>query len=410
MASTFESIVGKRNVGSSFRSLLCFLFVTIVIASHFLTGNHRQNQNHTTRQQRVRNDQEHNKCNLFSGKWVYDNESYPLYKEQQCSFMPGDLTCEQNGRKDLNYQFWRWQPHDCDLPRFNATAFMEHIRRKRLVFVGDSLNRNQWMSMLCLLESAIPPSSRLLIQQQQNIIPVPEYNATIEFYWSPMLVETNCDDPVHHNSQNRTVRISAIEKHAMHWTSADILVFNSYAWWTVDKPITLLWGSFGSLDAIYKNVTTWLRPFEMAMETWSNWLEINLNRDKTKSFFMSMSPLHYNAEEWGLGNWQNCYSETEPIPKEEEDLGSLINREMMEIAESAIYELDKRGVKVHYINITHLSAYRKEAHPSIYKKLPVPPSKEQLANPTSYSDCFHWCLPGVPDVWNQMLYDYIMNS
>ncbi|KAL0338140.1 UNVERIFIED_CONTAM: protein trichome birefringence-like 34 [Sesamum angustifolium] len=57
-------------------------------------------------------------CNLFSGRWVYDNVSYPLYKERQCSFMEYDFACEISGRQDLKYQNWRWQPHLCDLPRF----------------------------------------------------------------------------------------------------------------------------------------------------------------------------------------------------------------------------------------------------------------------------------------------------
>lgn len=39
--------------------------------------------------------------------------------------------------------------------RFNATAMLEMIRGKRLVFVGDSINRNQWESMMCMLMSAI---------------------------------------------------------------------------------------------------------------------------------------------------------------------------------------------------------------------------------------------------------------
>lgn len=32
---------------------------------------------------------------------------------------------------------------------------LELIRGKRVVFVGDSINRNQWESMLCLLMGAV---------------------------------------------------------------------------------------------------------------------------------------------------------------------------------------------------------------------------------------------------------------
>jgi len=58
-----------------------------------------------------------------------------------------------------------------------------------------------------------------------------EYNATIEFYWAPLLVESNSDDPVNHRVDERTVRVHAIEKHAKYWTDADILVFNTFLWW-----------------------------------------------------------------------------------------------------------------------------------------------------------------------------------
>lgn len=56
-------------------------------------------------------------CDLFSGKWVHDNDTYPLYKEQECPYIPGEFACGQYGRMDSKYQQWRWQPHDCSLPR-----------------------------------------------------------------------------------------------------------------------------------------------------------------------------------------------------------------------------------------------------------------------------------------------------
>lgn len=57
-------------------------------------------------------------CNMFSGRWVYDDKSDPLYKAKDCAFIKGDFACEEYGRKDLKFQHWRWQPHHCDLPRF----------------------------------------------------------------------------------------------------------------------------------------------------------------------------------------------------------------------------------------------------------------------------------------------------
>ncbi|KAH6783549.1 TRICHOME BIREFRINGENCE-LIKE 34 [Perilla frutescens var. hirtella] len=234
-------------------------------------------------------------CDFFSGRWVFDNVSNPLYEEAHCSFMKPDYACQKYGRKDVRYQFWKWKPHDCQLPRFNGKKLLEKIRGKRVVFVGDSLNRNQWTSLLCLIESSLHHSSNKSVVRNQNlfVFNATEYNATIEFYWSPLLVESNTDDPYNHSIRNEIIlRISSIEKHARQWTHADILIFDTFMWW-VKLNMTLLWGSFGSPDAIYKVVEKSPRLYEMCLNTWSDWLEININRTKTKLFFMSLSPYHY---------------------------------------------------------------------------------------------------------------------
>uniref|UniRef100_M0ZMG8 Trichome birefringence-like N-terminal domain-containing protein n=1 Tax=Solanum tuberosum TaxID=4113 RepID=M0ZMG8_SOLTU len=56
-------------------------------------------------------------CNFYSGKWVFDNQSRPLYNGTNCSFMDDGMACQKFGRKNLNYLYWKWQPNDCDLPR-----------------------------------------------------------------------------------------------------------------------------------------------------------------------------------------------------------------------------------------------------------------------------------------------------
>lgn len=58
-----------------------------------------------------------------------------------------------------------------------------------------------------------------------------DYNVSIDFYWEPMLLESNCDDPTYHRVSERIIKADGIEKHAKNWEDADVLVFNSYIWW-----------------------------------------------------------------------------------------------------------------------------------------------------------------------------------
>lgn len=76
-----------------------------------LWGHHQHSKNGGNRRENLEG------CDIFSGKWVYDNRSHPLYNERECPFMSDQLACHKHGRSDLDYQYWRWQPHNCNLKR-----------------------------------------------------------------------------------------------------------------------------------------------------------------------------------------------------------------------------------------------------------------------------------------------------
>uniref|UniRef100_A0A453AJW0 Trichome birefringence-like C-terminal domain-containing protein n=1 Tax=Aegilops tauschii subsp. strangulata TaxID=200361 RepID=A0A453AJW0_AEGTS len=112
-----------------------------------------------------------------------------------------------------------------------ARVLLERLRNKRLMFVGDSLNRNQWESMVCLVSSAIPARDKKSLAKfvgpngSLNVFRAAEYNATVEFYWAPFLVSSNSDDPQAHSVADRVIAWRSIAKHARHWRAAHLLVF-----------------------------------------------------------------------------------------------------------------------------------------------------------------------------------------
>ncbi|KAI3771122.1 hypothetical protein L6452_02280 [Arctium lappa] len=348
-------------------------------------------------------------CDLFSGKWVHDNHTYPLYKELQCPYITGEFACGQHGRMDSNYQQWRWQPHACNLPRLDGKEVLEKLRGKRVIFVGDSVIRNQWVSMVCLLQSVIRPGKKKM-QKVPNVslltFKALEYNVSVDFYWAPLLVESNADHPSMHKTNDRIVRIESIEKHAKNWVNTDVLVFNSYLWWRMPE-FKILNGSFE--DSKQYNIVDSHHAYSMVLEVWSNWLYTHINHTRTQSYFMSMTATHHRGKEWGMKGGRNCYNETDPIMKDKFwESGSDL--EMMRILESSLNKLKTKGVTVQMVNITQLTQYRKDAHPSIHRMYNSPLSTTQLLNPSSYADCTHWCLPGVPDVWNEILLAYVLQG
>ncbi|KAM0839937.1 hypothetical protein ACQ4PT_059981 [Festuca glaucescens] len=301
-------------------------------------------------------------CDVFSGSWVRDEEAHPLYREEECPYIPPQLTCQAQGRPDRGYQSWRWQPHDCTLPAFNATQMLETLRDKRMMFVGDSLNRGQFTSMVCLLQSAIPsPEARSFEaspDQQHTVFTARDYNATVEFYWAPFLL---------HGLRFRIMN--------------------------------------GPIEEAKEEETVWVSTEEaygMAFRDMLQWVRDNMDFNSTRVFFTSMSPTHGKSQDWGDAPGGNCYNETAMI-EDTEYWGTDSRRSVMGVIRE-ILDGDGADVPLTFLNITQLSMYRKDAHTSIYKKQWNPLTPEQIADPRTYADCVHWCLPGLQDTWNELLY------
>ena len=106
------------------------------------------------------------------------------------------------------------------------------------------------------------------------------------------------------------------------------------------------------------------------------------------------SPSEWNG---GASSAKNCYGETAPTSGTAKfPTGAYTDQ--MRVLDTVIRDMSGPA---YLLDITMLSVLRKDGHPSIYSGDLSP---EQRSNPARSADCSHWCLPGLPDTWNQLFY------
>ncbi|KAK1551320.1 hypothetical protein Q3G72_033849 [Acer saccharum] len=348
-------------------------------------------------------------CDLYAGYWVKDEE-HPIYEPGSCPYVDEAFDCQSNGRQDSSYLNWRWKPDGCDLPRefglvgetedfirFNASDFLERLRGKRLMLVGDSMNRNQFESLLCLLREGLANKSRMYEThgrkitkgRGQYIFKFQDYDCTVEFVRSHFLVKEGFRINERGN-QNPTLSIDLIDRTAGRWKRADILVFNTGHWWVHGKTARGK-NYYKEGDYLYPKFDA-VEAYRRALKTWAKWIDDNIKPHKQLVFYRGYSNAHFRGGDWDSGG--SCKGETEPILT-----GAFLDSYplKMKTVEEVIQEMQTPAI---LLNVTKLTNFRKDGHPSVYGKKAIDGRKVT----TRRQDCSHWCLPGVPDAWNELIY------
>lgn len=338
------------------------------------------------------------KCDFFDGKWIKD-ESYPLYKPGSCNLIDEQFSCINNGRPDKDYQKLKWKPKGCSLPRLDGQRMLNLLRGKRLVFVGDSINRNMWESLICILRNSVKDKSKVFEangrvhfkgESSYSFI-FKDYNFSVELFVSPFLVQ-EWEMLVKNGTKKETLRLDLVGRSSNQYKDADIIIFNTGHWWTHDK--TSKGKDYYQEGSHVYNELNVLEAFRKAITTWSRWVDANINTSKSMVFFRGYSSSHFSGGQWNSGG--QCNSEIVPI-KNEKYLRQYPPK--MRVLEKVLRNMKTR---VTYLNVTKMTDFRKDGHPSIYRKQNLSPDERK--SPLMYQDCSHWCLPGVPDTWNEILY------
>ncbi|XP_047180121.1 protein trichome birefringence-like 16 [Vigna umbellata] len=340
-------------------------------------------------------------CNYARGKWVPDNNR-PLYSGFGCKqWLSTMWACRLMQRTDFEYERLRWQPKDCQMEEFEGSKFLRRMQNKTLAFVGDSLGRQQFQSLMCMISGGKDELHVEDVGREYGLtiadgsarpngwaFRFSSTNTTILYYWSASL----CDvEPIDINNPNTDYamhldRPPAFLRQYLH--KFDVLVLNTGHHWNrgklnanrwvmhvggvpnTDRKIAVIWGA--------KNLT---------IHSIVSWVNSQLPKyPGLKAFLRTISPRHFFGGEWNTGG--SC-DNTKPMS---------VGKEILEEESSdqgAAHAVKGTGVKL--LDITALSQLRDEAHISRFSITAKP----------GVQDCLHWCLPGVPDTWNEVLFAQI---
>eukprot|EP00897_Mesotaenium_endlicherianum_P002765 jgi/Mesen1/2516/ME000016S01868 len=339
-------------------------------------------------------------CDLYSGRWVYD-ERYPLWDWRSCPFNDVGFNCQRLNRSDSFYMAFRWQPHGCNIPRFNAAHFRHRMKGRRMVFVGDSLGRNQFESMMCMLSHGINASrvheatnSPITKHMGALKFTFEEFNFTVEYYRSPFLIVYG--HPTANYTDAEVHAVLKLDYPDHQWSrdavGADVMVFNNGHWWSTGKTTDkrIYFEVNGTVDKEMDVSTAYLH----AMETWADWVETRVDLRKTQVFMRGYAPVHFRHGAWNTGG--NC-DDKHPLWDE-----SLVEEGSMRpwFRNATLDVLDEMHAPVTFLDITYMTAFRSDGHIG----------NSGYAPGVKGHDCSHWCLPGVPDIWNEVLYAELLTS
>ncbi|KAI3851382.1 hypothetical protein MKW92_039138 [Papaver armeniacum] len=292
-------------------------------------------------------------CDIFEGGWIIAKDPKQYYAPGSCPYLETrSFDCHGSGRPDDEYLKWQWK-------------WQSHPRN------------DMYMSMACILWNAIPDKKRI------------DYNCTMAFVWSAFLVRSIGVS----KSTQETVRLDLIDEQAASaYRDADVLVFDSGHWWVPKKTNNGV-NFFQEGDNLYPQLDV-NEAYRKGLTTWRKWVDKHIDSNKTQVVFRGFSPTHFKGK-WSTG--RGCNLATEPIPSNQTYIKPTPIQ--LEILEST---LRKMKTRVLYLNISKLSYYRADAHPSVYRIFFKNYTFQERIEASQ--DCSHWCLPGVPDTWNELLY------
>ncbi|KAJ6366275.1 hypothetical protein OIU77_002788 [Salix suchowensis] len=288
-------------------------------------------------------------------------------------------------------------PENCKMQEFEKSAFLRRMQDKTIAFIGDSLGRQQFQSLMCMATGGEWRADVEDVGKEYGLFKprgairpngwayrFSNTNTTILYYWSSTLADL---EPLNITDKATDVamhldRAPAFMRQFLH--HFDVLVLNTGHHWNRGKITANHWVMYVNgkpLDD--RRLMAVGNAKNLTVHSVARWLDSQLpSHPRLRAFFRTISPRHFRNGDWNTGG--NC-DNTTPLTG-----GSGVSQDE---SSDPVIAAAVKGTNITLLDITALSDLRDEGHISRYS----------VKATAGVNDCLHWCLPGIPDTWNELL-------